>query len=55
MARLTAPNGTVVTVGDDKVDGLVARGFTTGKAPAETTAPADKPSSSPAKSGKSSK
>ena len=27
MARLTAPNGASVTVDDDKVDGLLRRGF----------------------------
>ncbi len=27
MARLTAPNGTVVSVDDEKVDAMVARGF----------------------------
>lgn len=55
MARLTAPNGAVVVVGDDKVAGLVRRGYTTGKAPAETTTPADKPTSSNKPSGKSGK
>ena len=55
MARLTAPNGTVVTVDDAKVAGLTARGYTTGKAPTAATAPADKPSTSSGKSGKSSK
>lgn len=42
MARLTAPNGAVVSVGDDKVAGLVARGYSQEQAPAEQKAPAKK-------------
>ena len=52
MARLTAPNGAVVVVDDDKVDGLVARGYTRGRASADEKAPADKPSHKSGKSGK---
>ena len=38
MARLTSPSGSVVTVPDGKVDGLLARGFTRAeKAPAKAT------------------
>lgn len=36
MARLTAPDGTVVSVADEKVDALVRYGYT----PEETKAPA---------------
>ena len=39
MARLTAPNGAVVSVGDDKVAGLVARGYTKEQAAPEKTKP----------------
>lgn len=38
MARLTAPNGAPVSVADEKVEGLVRRGFTVAderKAPAK--------------------
>ena len=39
MARLTAPNGAEVEVDDDKVDGLLSRGFTQEKkAPAKKAA-----------------
>lgn len=41
MPRLTAPNGAVVEVPKEKVDGLLSRGFTaeeTKKAPAKKAA-----------------
>jgi len=37
MARLTAPNGAVVNVPDEKVDGLLARGFTAEETKKATT------------------
>jgi hypothetical protein len=57
MARLTAPNGAVVSVDDGKVAALTARGYTTGKAPASSKADDTEPvPSSPGKSaGKSGK
>lgn len=51
MAKLTAPNGASVSVADDRVDGLLLRGFTkaTGgesKAPAKKAAAPKKSASS---------
>lgn len=47
MARLAAANGAVVNVPDEKVDGLLARGFTRADEP--TKAPAKKASSKKSK------
>ena len=43
MPKLTAPNGATVSVGDDKVDALVRRGFSQAEKP---KAPAKKAASS---------
>ena len=51
MARLTAPNGATVTVSDDKVDGLLARGFTA----ADEAKPAKKTTAKKSSSSKPSK
>lgn len=48
--RLTAPNGAVVSVAKEKVDGLLRRGFTEAK---ETKAPTKKSASGKKKSAKS--
>ena len=46
MARLTAPNGAVVNVTDDKATSLLARGYTTAKQAQAEEAKAKKPSPS---------
>lgn len=47
MARLTHPNGTVVSVADDRAEALLARGFTAEKPKA--TKQAAKPAKSTSK------
>ncbi len=48
MARLTHPNGTVVSVDDARVDQLLGRGFTTTDEKPKSAAPVKKAAKRPA-------